>query len=162
MNAVTDQARQSTAQEIPWHAAYPEPRPGAPATISCSALLQRFEMGQQAGKDFLVIDTRRNDHDGGFIRGSLNLPAQSLYPSLSTLLSMVKAARYPLVIWHCQSSKGRGTRAANWFRDLLEDEKIDTIQSVILEGGIKAWARAGPAYVKLMNEYDQTYWQHSD
>lgn len=155
--ATSDQANPTT----PWHAAYPDPRPGDPATISCRDLLRRFKQGQESGKDFLIIDTRRNDHDGGFIKGSLNLPAQSLYPSLPTLLAMVRAAGYPLIIWHCQSSRGRGTRAANWFRDLLEDEKLHDVQSVILAGGIKAWAREGPEYVKLMNEYDERYWQNS-
>ena len=38
---------------------------------------------------------------GGTIRGSLNLPAQSLYPSIPTLYAVLSAARVEKVIWYC-------------------------------------------------------------
>lgn len=38
---------------------------------------------------------------GGTIRGSINLPAQSLYNSLPTLLSLCEAAKIDTVIWYC-------------------------------------------------------------
>ena len=82
-------------------------------------------------RDFVLVDLRRVDHEvrrnpppcvlpplalagrccchfavdiyqqGGTIRGSINLPAQSLYPTLPTLYSVLKAASVRKVIWYC-------------------------------------------------------------
>ncbi len=52
-----------TQIETPWHAAYPAPRNAPPASISCAELLQYFRDGKKAGKDFILIDLRRNDHE---------------------------------------------------------------------------------------------------
>jgi hypothetical protein len=38
---------------------------------------------------------------GGTIKGSINLPAQSLYPSLPTLYTLFSEAKIPYVIWYC-------------------------------------------------------------
>jgi arsenical-resistance protein 2 len=38
---------------------------------------------------------------GGTIRGSINLPAQSLYPTIPALYSVLKAAGVRKVIWYC-------------------------------------------------------------
>lgn len=58
------------------------------------------------------------------------------------------------------SSKGRGNRAAGWFDDLIQDrEGTDSLQSLVLEGGITGWANAGPGYVEWMADYDADFWQ---
>lgn len=49
------------APEAPWHAAYPAPKSEA-VGISQSDLLAMFEDGKEPGKDFIVVDLRRNDH----------------------------------------------------------------------------------------------------
>lgn len=59
------------------------------------------------------------------------------------------------------SSRGRGTRAACWFADTLVREGVTSVQSMILEGGIKGWARGGEQYVEFMDEYDERAW-HRD
>jgi len=33
------------------------------------------------------------------------------------------------------------------------------MESFALEGGIKGWATAGEAYVKMMTEYDASVWE---
>lgn len=33
------------------------------------------------------------------------------------------------------------------------------MQSLILEGGIKGWAKAGPEFVARMDEYDEAVWE---
>jgi arsenical-resistance protein 2 len=50
------------AHEAPWHAAYPAPRSEA-VGIFQSDLLAMMEEGQEPGKDFILIDLRRNDHE---------------------------------------------------------------------------------------------------
>ncbi|KAE8136344.1 Rhodanese-like domain-containing protein [Aspergillus pseudotamarii] len=143
--------------EAPWHAAYPAPR-GAAATLPRQEFLQWFKEGKQPGKDFVLVDLRRTDYEGGTIRGSLNLPAQSLYPAIPTLYKLLAASKVKSVIWYCGSSRGRGTRAGGWFADYLQDQGETNLKSLVLEGGIKGWVAAGPEYTELMDEYDASFW----
>ncbi|KAI4127668.1 MAG: hypothetical protein LQ341_006770, partial [Variospora aurantia] len=57
-------------------------------------------------------------------------------------------------------SEERGTRAAGWFDDFIQDRKgSESVQSLVLEGGITGWANAGPDYVAWMVDYDADFWQ---
>lgn len=49
--------------EKPWHEAYPQPRNTSPNHITREDLLSRLQTGQEAGRDLLLIDLRRNDHE---------------------------------------------------------------------------------------------------
>ena len=42
---------------------------------------------------------------GGTIKGSMNLPAQSLYPSLPTLVNLARAGKIQTVIWYCGKTR---------------------------------------------------------
>ncbi|KIV81874.1 hypothetical protein PV11_04024 [Exophiala sideris] len=162
---------QSQAKEEPWHAAFPAPRTTEPNSISSEDLLRRLQGGERGGKEFLLIDLRRNDHEGGTIHSSINIPAQTLYPSLEALYSLVTAARIPLVIFYCGSSQGRGTRAAGWLADLIAHKSKSTstpksestgdfvLESVILKGGIKGWVKGGAEYTKWMDGFDESVWK---
>ncbi|KAK5662566.1 hypothetical protein OQA88_8479 [Cercophora sp. LCS_1] len=140
----------------PWHAAFPAPK-AQPGGMSKEAVLELIRSAV-AGRDYVLVDLRRIDHEGGTIRGSINLPAQSLYPSIPTLYTMFKAAGVPKVLWYCGSSGGRGTRAAAWFADYIQDQQDAKMESLILQGGIKGWARGGPQFVEQMLGYDASYW----
>lgn len=56
------------------------------------------------------------------------------------------------------SSQGRGTRAAGWFADYLEDRGDFSIRSWFLDGGVKGWAAAGEEYTEHMDGYDASVW----
>ncbi|KAJ6155085.1 hypothetical protein N7470_005651 [Penicillium chermesinum] len=139
----------------PWHAAYPTPQIKAPS-VSREEVLQWLRDGK-AGEDFVLVDLRRNDFEGGTIRGSLNLPAQSLFLTIPTLYKVLEGSGVEKVVWYCGSSGGRGTRAAGWFADYLA-ERDTRLQSLVLTGGIKGWASAGPEYTEWMDEYDAAAW----
>ncbi|KAK8104844.1 arsenate reductase (Arc2) [Apiospora kogelbergensis] len=146
----------TTAQAPPWHAAYPAPRttePGALAREDVLGMLRRQE------QDFVLVDLRRDDYGGGTIRGSINLPAQSLHPTMPQLYRLFKKAGVKKVVWYCGSSGGRGTRAAGWFHDYLDDRKDADMKSVILRGGVKGWAAAGGEYVEWMDGYEEGVWR---
>jgi hypothetical protein len=53
-------------KEAPWHAAYPAPKSEA-VGISQSELLAMMEDGKEPGKDFILVDLRRNDHAVRFV-----------------------------------------------------------------------------------------------
>jgi arsenical-resistance protein 2 len=124
------------------------------------------------------------------IRGSINLPAQSLYHTIPALYRLFKAANLVKVIWFCGklgnspltvvsvsrcchrlssrtilakhrsgSSRGRGTRAAGWFADYLKERNEQSMESFILEGGIKGWVAGGKQFWELMDGYEESAWQ---
>lgn len=119
---------------------------------------------------------------GGTVQGSLNLPAQSLYHTIPTFYSLLSNSKVDHVVWYCGqffpfpnfgrciefpqnadiyigSCGGRGTRAAGWFADYIKEQGNESMQSLVLEGGIKGWATAGPEYTALMVEYDANVWK---
>jgi len=146
-------------QPTPWYCAFPEPSNLSPSSITCSEVLQWLDQGREAGKDFVLIDLRRDDYDGGTIRGSLNIPAQSFYLSIPTLYEAFSGAALKEVVFYCGSSLHRGTRAASWFNDFITSKGNTTMQSFVLVGGINGWARAGDQYVQRMDNYQEKLWQ---
>jgi arsenical-resistance protein 2 len=63
--------------EQPWHAAFPAPRNTA-SSISREEMLQWMREGKQAGKDYVLVDLRRNDHE-----------VSLLFPVTKTMFVMV-------------------------------------------------------------------------
>ncbi|KAK3327040.1 Rhodanese-like domain-containing protein [Cercophora scortea] len=156
--ASTDEVKSATP--APWYAAYPTAQSEV-VTISREevlAMLQNLDGKSNTTRDFVLVDLRRNDFEGGTIRGSINLPAQSLYPTLPVIYSIFKAAGLKKVIWYCGSSRGRGSRATAWFADYLLSVGDTSMQSLALAGGVRGWATAGEKYVALMDEYDEAVW----
>ncbi|KAL2863420.1 putative arsenate reductase (Arc2) [Aspergillus lucknowensis] len=154
-----------TTQEppgTPWHADFPAPKTENPAWFPRETLLDWMKEGKKkSGVDFLLVDLRRTDFEGGTIRGSLNLPAQSLYPTLPTLFALVRSAGVKDVVFYCGSSQGRGTRGAGWFADYLRDQGVSDgeVKSWRLEGGIKGWVKAGEEYTRLVDGFDRGVWE---
>jgi hypothetical protein len=72
------------------------------------------------------------------VRGAVNIPAQSLYPTRMSWLEIL--GNIPLVIFYCGSSNGRGPRCAGWFQDVLDDVGRKNCEALVLAGGIKRWA----------------------
>ncbi|MCJ1385203.1 hypothetical protein MMC17_008324 [Xylographa soralifera] len=85
----------SEVVEPPWHEAYPAPRTLSLNVISREELLKKLHdsRGIEASKSFVLVDLRRNDHKGGMIRGSINIPAQTLYPAIPFLYGLFVAAK---------------------------------------------------------------------
>lgn len=57
------------------------------------------------------------------------------------------------------SSRGRGTRAACWFDDYLEEKGDKNTQSIILLEGVKGWVKGGAEYIDWVDDYDHAYWE---
>jgi arsenical-resistance protein 2 len=60
--AISDPSLVEPAAERPWYAAYPAPKTTASA-ITRETLLSWMLEGKVAGKDFVLIDLRRMDHE---------------------------------------------------------------------------------------------------
>ncbi|GAA5960737.1 hypothetical protein JCM3765_007311 [Sporobolomyces pararoseus] len=134
------------AEEKPWHSAFPTPKSSLKdstlSSISVSQLRDKIRQESDLSKrEFLVVDVRRTDFEDAFIRGAINLPAHSFYPTLESLIPLLSS--YKQVIFHCQSSSGRGPRTAAWYQDKLNELGIpkEKSEGVVLTGGIKAWIK---------------------
>jgi arsenical-resistance protein 2 len=57
------------------------------------------------------------------------------------------------------SSRGRGTRAAGWFDDLIKEKGHSSMKSLALFEGIAGWAAAGSEYVDLIDGYEKEVWE---
>ncbi|KAJ1333279.1 arsenical-resistance protein 2 [Microdochium nivale] len=147
----------ATGDSKPWYAAFPAPKTTAPEAVSREEMLELVKSGA-AGRDYALVDLRRNDYEGGTIKTSINLPAQSLYPNIPTLHTVFEAAGVKQIIWYCGSSTGRGTRAAGWFQDHIDSQGGGQMRSVILKGGIKGWVAAGAKFTEQMDGFDESAW----
>ncbi|KUJ18911.1 uncharacterized protein LY89DRAFT_582268, partial [Mollisia scopiformis] len=116
--------------------AFPAPKMAA-FMVTRSALLSWMRKGKVAGKDCVLVDVRRTDFEGGTIHGSINLPAQSLHPTIPSLYTLFSAAGITTVIWYCGNSRGRGPRSVAWFADYIQDQK-DTTKDVEMMDGYNA------------------------
>ncbi|KAL4955232.1 Rhodanese-like domain-containing protein [Aspergillus filifer] len=148
--------------EQPWHASFPAPisDPDALPAPTVLSWLQDGTESRKPGVDFLLVDLRRTDHEGGTIKGSLNLPAQSLCYTLPTLYNLVTSAGVKDVIFYCGSSAGRGTRAAAWFADYIREQGgEEKVKSWKLGGGIKGWVNGGEEYTNFMEGFDKAHWE---
>lgn len=58
----------------PWHAAYPSPKQANPPAIARQDVLELLRSGTKvAGKDCVLVDLRRNDHEVGVCGGDFAL-----------------------------------------------------------------------------------------
>jgi arsenical-resistance protein 2 len=75
------------------------------------------------------------------------------------LENMQVAARMDTDKYCIGSSRGRGTRAAGWFDDLIQDRGNTKMKSVTLLDGIHGWATAGKEYEALIDGFVPEIWQ---
>ncbi|KAL3296862.1 Rhodanese-like protein [Colletotrichum asianum] len=154
------EAAGATATETPpWWAAFPAPKAKSleiEADEVMALLEARAAAVQDSPRDFLLVDVRRNDWEGGTISTSINFSAQTLYQTRPVIHELCKQAGVKRVIFYCGSSNGRGPRSANWLQDYFDDVGETAVQAVILKGGIKGWVRKYGG--RMMDWYDEKAW----
>lgn len=64
-----------------------------------------MKSGKVARKDFLVVDVRDDDYEGGNIKGCLNSPSRKFLLEVDGLIKETKEV--PLIIFHCALSQVR-------------------------------------------------------
>jgi hypothetical protein len=78
-----------------WHDAFPAPERKA------GLLTRHAALPSLSSPDLLLVDVRRTDYEGGTIRGSINLPAQSFYVNTAVLHDLCKRAGVKQVAFYC-------------------------------------------------------------
>jgi len=146
-------------KEEPWWAPFPEVQ-SSPNRIEADQVKDLLDAAEKAGptasKDFLLVDVRRTDFEGGTIKSSINFPAQSLYQTRPVIHRLCKQAGIRKIIFYCGSSNGRGPRSAGWMQDYLNEIGEADMEALILTGGIKGWVKAYGG--NLMDWYDAKAW----
>ncbi|KAL1603718.1 hypothetical protein SLS60_005308 [Paraconiothyrium brasiliense] len=132
----------SEAPKANWYDAFPAPKTTAPL------LTREDALPNLSSSDLLLVDVRRNDYEGGTVRGSLNLPAQSFYMNRAVLLDLCKRAGVKQVAFYC-----------GWFVDYLAERGETDVRSLTLAEGIKGWVKAGEPFTQAMDGYDPDYWK---
>lgn len=56
---------------------------------------------QNKPRDFLLVDVRRTDYEGGTVKTSINLPAHSLYQTRPVIYQLCKQAGIRYIIFYC-------------------------------------------------------------
>ncbi|CAM1504377.1 Fc.00g019680.m01.CDS01 [Cosmosporella sp. VM-42] len=152
----------SAPQDTPpsqWWDAFPEAQSSVPR-IEASEVKDLLEKASAADsrptRDFLLVDVRRTDWEGGTVASSINLPAHTFYQTRPVVYQLCKQASIKKIIFYCGSCGNRGPRCAGWMQDYLNEVGDTEIKALILTGGIKGWVKSYGG--KLMDWYDEKAW----
>lgn len=98
-------APQTTPQQ--WWEAFPEARAEC-SWVEASEVADLIEKSASAGhdhkRDFLLVDVRRTDWEGGTVATSINLPAHTFYQTRLAVYQLCKQAGIKRVIFYCGQS----------------------------------------------------------
>jgi len=124
----------------------------APPGISAEEVVALIRSPSAPKPDYVVIDVRRNDHQGGHVRGSEQWPAQTFHDDLPEFFGKHKNTEK--VIFYCGSSQGRGPRCAGWYQDYLDGVGGEHgSKAYVLTGGVKEWLKRFTGHEDLV-DYD--------
>ncbi|KAI9138490.1 Rhodanese-like domain-containing protein [Paraphysoderma sedebokerense] len=137
------------------------------------------------GQDYLVIDVRDDDFQGGNIPNAINLPSYiiSNYSNHGILLENIRKYKHvKKVVFHCALSKQRGPKCARlWCEGLemvaesekegkegkekeLEGEKDGVSKRgqeiYVLKGGFGLWQSKYKDEDDLIENYDKEMWEY--
>ncbi|PVG04094.1 Rhodanese-like protein [Serendipita vermifera] len=137
-SSVATSGADAASSQQPWPASLPEPvsKPKHITPEELKAIITKE--GAVSGRDYIVVDVRRTDFENAFIKGAVNLPAQSFYQTLPTTATVL--GNTPQVIFHCNhcTPTGRGPRCAGWYADEIARQGKSS-EALVLEGGIQNW-----------------------
>ncbi|KAI8384302.1 Rhodanese-like domain-containing protein [Radiomyces spectabilis] len=109
-------------------------------------------------KDYLVIDVRDTDFEGGNIPHAVNVPAGQLLDRVHEIID--EYGQVPCVYFHCALSQVRGPKAARIYKESLHLQGIQTNQQVkVLRGGFEGWHAKYRKEKQLLENYDPSIWQ---
>jgi len=115
--------RMSNGSSIPWEVIVPQASCSKPKFIMRHEILNLLEAGQTPGTGFLLVDVRREDHQGSSIAGSVNMPIQTLFQSLPTLIRICIGGKIDRVIFYC----GEDAPHKLSFWPVLQSKRTETL-----------------------------------
>ncbi|KAJ1932287.1 Cdc25 phosphatase Ibp1 [Linderina pennispora] len=119
-----------------------------------------------AGKDYVVVDVRDSDYNGGHIPGAVNVPAHEMHDQAAALVQ--KYADVPEVIFHCALSQVRGPKSARIYNEAVQerlekaagDDPLFGQNIQVLTGGFTSWLyRFRETEPEMIAAFDKKFWQ---
>ncbi|KAG5636496.1 hypothetical protein H0H81_007830 [Sphagnurus paluster] len=127
-----------------------------------SELADIMKSDKIAQKDFLVVDVRDDDFEGGNIKGCLNKPSRNFLTSVDALVKDTKDV--PLVIFHCALSQVRGPKAARIYeetRQNLQEEGEAPYEVAVLREGFTQFQYKFKDDPTLVENWDKETWENA-
>ncbi|KAI9152108.1 phosphatase-like protein [Paramyrothecium foliicola] len=135
--------------------------------LSAKSLAEKIlEEKEATDPTFAVIDVRDDDHLGGHIKGSTNVPSRTLDAMMPTLVRRLKDKE--TVVFHCMLSQQRGPSAAlkylrqrdTLLKTLADGETAARDQKVyVLDHGFTGWQRTYGPDERLTEGYSKELWE---
>jgi len=114
---------------------------------------------QVANKDYLVVDVRDDDFEGGNIKDARNIPSRDFLMNVDDLVKTTK--EIPLIVFHCALSQVRGPKAARIYEETARNVRKDTdpIPDVaILRDGFSMFQVKYKDDTALVENWDKDMW----
>uniref|UniRef100_A0A1D1YWM9 CDC25-like phosphatase YCH1 n=1 Tax=Anthurium amnicola TaxID=1678845 RepID=A0A1D1YWM9_9ARAE len=112
------------------------------------------DTNQTPGKDYLIVDVRDGDYEGGNIPNSINSPSKKFHDHVNELIS--KYNQVPKIVFTCALSQVRGPKCAR----IYKENTGNTSQKIqVLQGGIGEWQKQNKDDPKLVENYNPEYWE---
>ncbi|PBK75009.1 Rhodanese-like protein [Armillaria solidipes] len=110
-------------------------------------------------KDYLVVDVRDDDFEGGNIKNAINYPSSTFWNDVDELVKKTKEV--PLVVFHCALSQVRGPKAARVYaetrQNVLEESPLKA-DVAILKDGFTQFQVKFKDDAELVEKWDKDVW----
>ncbi|KAL6876778.1 Rhodanese-like domain-containing protein [Trichoderma novae-zelandiae] len=139
-----------------------------PPNVSCDVvepsevygwLEQHKAAGDDASRDFQLVDVRRDEWEGGTITTSINLDAQLFQQAREMVYTLSKQAGVKKVVFYCGSCGTRGPKCAGWFQEYLNSVGEVEMKALILKGGFKGWQKTYSG--QMVDVIDPNAWRYA-
>ncbi|KAI8058591.1 Rhodanese-like domain-containing protein [Syncephalis plumigaleata] len=133
-----------------------------------ASLLRNRELTPRV--DYVIIDVRDDDFEGGNIVSAINVPSHRLLEQLPSLIK--EYAHVPRIIFHCALSQVRGPTSAGIYHQTVlqmrntKGAKDDsdatssiTQQVLVLRGGFALWQAKFKDTTDLIENYNRDLWE---
>jgi len=115
--------------------------------------------GKQPHKDYLVVDVRDDDREGGHILGSLWAPSHKFDEKAERFAEKTKGI--PILIFHCALSQVRGPRTARTYAEIRDRTRQpnDIPQEIyVLRGGFSLFQAMYHSEPELVEGWSKEVW----
>ncbi|KFA61991.1 hypothetical protein S40285_07914 [Stachybotrys chlorohalonatus IBT 40285] len=139
--------------------------------VTAKVLSDRIlEEASSADPSYAIIDVRDDDHLGGHIKGSTNVPIRQLDVMMPTLVRKLQDKK--VVVFHCALSRQRGPSAAlKYLRErdghlkalgLKKEEKDEGEgqEVFVLDKGFVGWQETYGEDERLTEAYSKEIWRN--
>ncbi|KAJ3091047.1 hypothetical protein HK102_001867 [Quaeritorhiza haematococci] len=115
---------------------------------------------KKAGVDYLIVDVRGDDFEGGHIPKCKNIPSDEFLVKVSQYVDEFRSVKK--VVFHCALSQVRGPKCASRYYAALANQEPQRQQEVLtLRGGFTTWQAKYKKRPELVQDYNEEFWEYN-